>query len=198
MEPTAKTRKRDALGKLRDIAFELDVPHDRRKADFSAAAFEALHVEVLQQSSTPEQRRGAAEAMALFRGLAEQAVQLPQVPALPKPAPPTPPVRQPYVPLPPLPALPGHAAQPDLAQEGGKEEDGTIEGGFRLRSSSCLFTWNSSLCRRVPASCVAVLLGVSALFAFRLRMDRYLGAFPEVKAPWPLTLARVLRVFQST
>ena len=42
MEPTAKTRKRDALGKLRDIAFELDVPHDRRKADFSASAFEAF------------------------------------------------------------------------------------------------------------------------------------------------------------
>ena len=139
MEPTARTRERDALGKLRDIAFEFDVPHDRRKADCSVAASEALHVEVLQQSSAPEQRRGAAEAMALCRGLARQAVQLPQVPALPKPAPPPSPVRQPYVPL--L-ALPGHAAQLDLAQEGGKEEDGTIEGGFRLRSSSCLLTLN--------------------------------------------------------
>ena len=70
MEPTAKTRKRDALGKLRDIAFELDVPHDRRKGDFSVAGCEALHVEVLRQPSTLEQCRGAAEAMALFRGLA--------------------------------------------------------------------------------------------------------------------------------
>ena len=68
MEPTAKTRKRDALGKLRDIAFELDVPHDRRKADFSAAAFEALHVEVLQQSSTPEQRRAACIRVILGMG----------------------------------------------------------------------------------------------------------------------------------
>ena len=154
MEPTAKTRKRDALGKLRDIAFELDVPHDRRKADFSAAAFEALHVEVLQQSSTPEQRRGAAEAMALFRGLAEQDVQLPQVPALPKPAPPPPPMRQPYVPMPPLPALPGHAAQPELAPEESEEQDGPIEGGFRLRSSSCLFTWNSKAFADVPQQVV--------------------------------------------
>ena len=58
MEPCAKTRKRDALGRLREIAFELDIPHDRRKADFSAQVFEALHVDFPLSRSNPVCRGG--------------------------------------------------------------------------------------------------------------------------------------------
>ena len=111
----------------------------------SADAFQALHTEVLQVAQTPEQRREADDALQLFTGVADMQAVLPPVPPLPA-----------AVPLPaPAPAAAGVAAAAPAAPvalprlPGGgpagpaPRAAAAAASGFRLRGTSCLFTWNS-------------------------------------------------------
>jgi hypothetical protein len=121
----AKSRKRDAVGNLRTLAQELgvDIGGGRRMSDLVEADFLALHQSVAAQTSTPEQQQRVSEAMHLYKGT---------LPAVPK-----------------LPALrvavseakASGAAGPALGAEA--SADASADHGFRLRSTSCLFTWNN-------------------------------------------------------
>ena len=122
MTQPAKQRKRDAVGNLRDLAAELGVDMGgRRKADLSESDFLALHSGVLAEARTPEHHRRAAGALNLYRGPDDSGL-----PAVPK--------------LPSLPVAVGGVGSSGAADVASAPE----ENGFRLRSSSCLFTWNST------------------------------------------------------
>ena len=114
---SAKDRKRAALSGLRDLASEVGVPVSRRKADISSSDFEALHAQVVAACATEDQKRRAEDARSTYRS----------------------------VPLPPVPGAQGAAGGP--APQAGEQRaaDGADDeqAGFRLRSSSCLFTWNN-------------------------------------------------------
>ena len=126
----------------------------------SAGAFQALHAEVMQVAQTPEQRRGADDALQLFTGVADMRVVLPPVPplpaAVPLPAPaPAPagvagaaPAAPVALPLllgggPAAPAPRGAAAAASGFRLRGTSCPAAVSG-FRLRGTSCLFTWNNS------------------------------------------------------
>ena len=124
----AKDRKRNALSELRDLADELGMQVSRRKVDLSVADFNALHAQVVALCRTEAQRRRAADAQARYRT---------------DPLPPLPVAHGAGAPAPMAGAQPGAAAAaaPAGAPEGGGAED--APGEFRLRSTSCLFTWNN-------------------------------------------------------
>ena len=79
MDRPAQDRKRKASHALRELATELQVKDRGRNNDFTKAQFASLleHVEV--QCSTPDQRRRAQAAKALYF----ETATLPPVPALP-------------------------------------------------------------------------------------------------------------------
>jgi hypothetical protein len=53
-QPSAKQRKRDAVGNLRDIADELGMSLDtRKKADLAEAEFLVMHSHIMGQAATP-------------------------------------------------------------------------------------------------------------------------------------------------
>ena len=125
---TARQRKRDATGQLRELASELGVSYSARKPDLSKQDFEQLHATVMTALRTPDQRDRAAHAAALFDGDGGHAEH--SLPAVP-----------------PLPAIAHSAGQPSQqANEEPVPEDGQA---FRLRSSACLFTWNNSAYARM-------------------------------------------------
>ena len=154
----ARERKRAAVSGLRDLAEEVGLHVSRRKVDLSGADFDAFHAEVLAACATEDQRRRAEEARSRYCS----------------------------GPLPPLPGAPGadgpaSRAGAQLAADvpggGGAEDE---QGGFRLRSSSCLFTWNN----RSFANCDFRLLW-SAFLTFLRGLDFIIE--------WTATLERSLK-----
>ena len=120
MTQSAKQRKRDAVGNLRELAEELGVSGtSRKKPDMPEEEFVTLHHDVVMQAHTPHQRDRATDALQCFKG---------QVGLLPA-----------------LPVLAGMAAPPPEPQV-----VEPVAEAFRLRSGSCLFTWNSTAFADVP------------------------------------------------
>ena len=74
-EKPEQARKRQASASLRAVASELNITGTRRSYDTSKTVFSSLLKDVLAQSSTPDQRRRAEEAKAVFFG--PTAVSLP-------------------------------------------------------------------------------------------------------------------------
>ena len=126
MDKPAQDRKRKASNALRVFAEELQVANRSRNYDLTKPQFASLLVRVEGHCSTPDQRQRAQEANALVFATA----------ALP--------------PIPPLPILAcgKHASSAAssssvcLPQPGSEADTGRKE--FRLRGTSCLFTYNSS------------------------------------------------------
>ena len=124
----AKQRKRDAVGNLRELATELGVAALGREGDLSKDDFIKFHSSVAAKGATPEHKERLDAAMQLYLGGATV------LPALPL-----------------APPLPGLVSQPTGPQAGSQAaaaaESSTSQvaaDGFRLRSSACLFTWNST------------------------------------------------------
>ena len=137
-EKPAQSRKRQASASLRAVASELHITGMRRSYDMSKADFSSLLKDVLAQSSTPDQRRRAEEAKAAYFETA--GVSLPAIPAFPA-------------------AVtdgngPSASSQPPgfLAAEPPERTTGQKE--FRLRGTSCLFTYNSPTFSRSEAAAV--------------------------------------------
>ena len=66
--PSAKLRKRDAVGNLRELADELGVPRIAKLQDLSEQAFFTFHGEVLAKAGTPKDRRRSDAALDLYKG----------------------------------------------------------------------------------------------------------------------------------
>lgn len=120
---SSKQRKREAVTNLRDLAESVGLTPSRKRPDMGRIEFEALCEEVLEKACTPDQRQTAEQAKRHYNASD----------VLP--------------PLSSLPPLPGAAPADESSQQEGEGEepvegDGR-EGPFRLRSTSCLFTWNS-------------------------------------------------------
>ena len=113
----AEERKRKASTALRALAVELHVGNRGRSNDLTKTQFANLLNDVLPLCSTPEQRRRAEEAKALFEAA-------------------------PVV-LPPIPALPVVTAGAPSSSAASIRTSTTEEKEFRLRGRSCLFTYNS-------------------------------------------------------
>ena len=120
----AEERKRKASTALRALAVELHVGNRGRSNDLTKSQFATLFNNVLPLCSTPEQRRCAQEAKALFDAAP---VVLPHIPALPLVTASAPSSSASAV------ALSAANVRPPTPEE--KE--------FRLRGRSCLFTYNS-------------------------------------------------------
>ena len=123
-------RKRKASSMLQEFASQLGVPKARGGSDLSIPAFTALHGEVKAKCSTPEQRAKADELLALFQGNARAttAQSQPALPTLPT--------------LPPLPLAGAAVARSSTA----------LPKDFRLRGTSCQFTYNSMTFAQMGAS----------------------------------------------
>ena len=119
----AKERKRAALTALRELAEELGLPVSRRKVDLSGPDFTALHAQVLEACTTEPQRSRAADALSRFR-----TATLPPLPVAQGAGGPAPPA----------------VAPPASAAASAPAPETESPGEFRLRSTSCLFTWNNS------------------------------------------------------
>ena len=117
----AKERKRAAVSGLRDLAEEVGLQVNRRKADLSGADFDSSHAEVLAACATEDQRRRAEEARSRYCS---------------GPPPPVPGAQAAGGPFP----RAGVQLATDVPGGGGAEDE---QGGVRFRSSSCLFTRNS-------------------------------------------------------
>ena len=78
----AKTRKREALSALRDLAGNLGLQPSRRKVDLPEVEFVSFHKRVVDACQSPEQRRLAECLLKNFRGN-----DLPALPPLPGSAP---------------------------------------------------------------------------------------------------------------
>ena len=120
MSSLARDRKRKAVSELRDLAAELGVPTDRKLPDLTAVAFTAAHAQVVAACRTDQQRQRAAALAAAWKG--EGAPSLPPVAGRGG--------QQPQ----------GQGLAPGAPDQLPQEEH---PEAFRLRSSSCLFTWNS-------------------------------------------------------
>ena len=127
MAGLTKDRKRKAVADLRDLAAELGVAMSRRLPDLTETAFNAAHAQVVAACHSDDHRQRATAVAAAFKG--EGAPHLPAVAG-----------------------RGGRGGQrlggPGLApaaQQGAAEQPAQEERpeAFRLRSSSCLFTWNS-------------------------------------------------------
>ena len=116
-ELPAKQRKRNAIGTVKNVAAELGLSSPR-PSDLAREEFLAFHATVLGQSRTPEHKKRLEEA----RGLYFAGQELPNLPNLPE-----------------LPGL--QTASSSTADASRLAETGA---GFRLRSTACLFTWNSA------------------------------------------------------
>ena len=110
-----KQRKRNAVGDLKQLAQELGCD-GKRQQDLPKDEFVAFHTELVSASSTPEHRRRLDSAWSSY--FAGTDLHLPPL-------------------VPPLPTMAASAGP--LA---GSSNDGG-GGGSRLRSTACLFTWNS-------------------------------------------------------
>ena len=119
----AKERKRAALTALRELAEELGLPVSRRKVDLSGPDFTALHAQVLEACTTEPQRSRAADALSRFR-----TATLPPLPVAQGAGGPAPPA----------------VAPPASAAASAPAPETESPGEFRLRSTSCLFTWNNT------------------------------------------------------
>lgn len=162
----AKGRKRDAVGNLRELADELGVTVNRRKADLTKDDFMAFHDEVKTRSATPKHRARLDAAMQLYFGAAMVLPPLQGLPAVPV--------------LPGLAPQPPAAAPPNLQGAAGSSNAEAAEEGFRLRSSACLFTWNG---RQFTA------MGVDKLWFDFLGWLQGLGYFTR----WTATLEKSLK-----
>ena len=129
MEPNAKSRKRTAVGQLKQLAEEIGVVavRGRGASDMNKAEFLQAHQVVAASASTPEHRSRAEHALQLYLGDGVALPILPTVPALPHEA---------------SQASGGSAPAPSEADGDSDSEEGA-DKGFRLRSKSCLLTWNS-------------------------------------------------------
>jgi len=140
MEKPAQDRKRKASTSLRALAEELHVANRGRNNDLTKPQFASLLVEVEGHCNTPDQRKRAQEAKALYFA----AETLPPILPLPvlgrrKQASSAP--SSSSVPLPQL------GSEAESSQATGKKE-------FRLRGTSCLFTYNSSSWSNVEAASI--------------------------------------------
>ena len=122
----AKQRKRDAIGNLRELAETVGLTPARRYPDMPVTEFEALHAAVLEKA-TPEQRLEAGVALQSYRG--SGTVSLPPLSANP-----------------PLPGAPPLDADSDAVPP----VDSAAQESFRVRGTSCLFTWNSKRFSELP------------------------------------------------
>ena len=118
-------RKRKACGELRCLAAELGVELPSKGADLNIQEFSELRSEVKQACQTPDHHERVEKAQKLYDG------DLPEVPQLPALAGSSA-------------AAPGSEAERPVdqhAEAAGQEE--SQQQGFRLRSQSCLSTYNS-------------------------------------------------------
>lgn len=119
-------RKRKAAAMLQELALELGVPKLPGGADLAVPAFNALHTSVTEKCATPEQRARADDLLALFRGDGQhRGHELPsqaQLPALPCAGA----------------AVVGSSSGASLGFQ-----QPPPSKGFRLRGTSCQFTYNS-------------------------------------------------------
>ena len=157
---SSTARKRKASSQLRALASELGVPKVGRNSDLNRGEFDALLAAVVQQCKTPDHRGQADELRKMYTeeqpvAKVAAAVALPTLPAptsnaqgsasptgssasRPAPGVVLPPV---FGQSPSVGAAPVVAATqpvPPSAQANGEKE-------FRLRGTSCLFTYNSPL-----------------------------------------------------
>ena len=132
----AQSRKRKAGADLRALAHEVGVTATGRNYDFNAADFKALLDTVLPSCSTPEQKKRAQDAKELYEQRGAGVEVLPQVPKLPA--------------IVPSGGAASVGAEPadlddETAAAAGVDDPFVVESPtqFRLRGTSCLFTYNS-------------------------------------------------------
>ena len=154
----ATTRKRKACTQLRALASELGVPRAGRNADMKRTEFQSLLSSVVEQCRTPDQRERAEDARKLYDdempvANPDAVVPLPAFPAV---------AAQPQVVAAgssassrltdlSLPLISGAGAsssatpQRPSVQVGAHTSQPAETQEFRLRGTSCLFTYNSPL-----------------------------------------------------
>jgi hypothetical protein len=90
MSQNAQTRKRNAVGQLKELASELGVPTValRGISDCSKSVFLEVHKSVEAKLSTPKHRTRSQQALQLYFGGAMAVPKLSAVPKLPAMGPP--------------------------------------------------------------------------------------------------------------
>lgn len=138
-----QARKRKACAALQEFAKELGVPKAPGGSDLAVGVFTTLHGAIKLKCSTPEQSSKADELLALFRG-ETAALRLPSVPLLPPLSCAGAAVLQSGTSS----SVAAHqvTAQATPAQDAGKE--------FRLRGTSCQFTYNAKKFAEMGAEAV--------------------------------------------
>ena len=114
----AQARKSKAASALRELAAELSIDSRGRNYDLSNADFRSVYASVVAKCQTPEQTNRAQKARSLYEGTADDDA---------------------FVSLPAVPALPSY----DTGGIGSTFVQNGREKEFRLRGTSCLFSYNS-------------------------------------------------------
>jgi len=140
MDKPAQERKRKASTALRALAADLQVEDRGRNNDMTKVQFASLLEKVDVHCSTPDQRKRAQEAKALYFG----ASTLPLIPPLPSFASGS---------SGPSATAPSSVSLPQLTLDA-ETSDATGKKEFRLRGTSCLFTYNSTSFSAVAASVI--------------------------------------------
>ena len=121
----AKNRKRAAVDELRNLAEALGLEVDRNRSELNKADFDAFYVAVTAACHAPDQVQTAQNSLKKYKGQSDEASS--SVPVLP-------PISiASATPAPSTPATGAPARMPCDPEE-----------GFRLRCSSCLFTYNNA------------------------------------------------------
>ena len=196
---SSTTRKRKACSQLRALASELGVPKVGRNSDLNRGDFDALLAAVVQQCKTPDHRDQADELRKLYADEQQVAnvaavVALPTLP-VPKsqaqgsvaPTGPSCSCPAPGVALPAMvcKSLPvGAAPVLGATQPGAPSAHNDGQKDFRLRGTSCLFTYNSplflvSVAREVWVAFSAFLAGLSFVSRWTATVEQSLHSLDD-------------------